>query len=387
MTALATEAPVAPATLLDVTVNSTDLVESLKFIIGAVPTRSRLPILNGVRITGHADGVELAAFDYEVSATETIAGTGTIDGVALVGAKLLFEIAKGLDKNAPVHLTGTNPQDVLVESNGVEYTLKTLPIDEYPSLPVPAPEAMATFSGSVLAEMLRVAVAAGRDDTLPVLTGVCFAEHDGVLEVAATDRYRLTVLDTGVAVTGLEGRRVLVPASSIAIAAKHLAKAEQVTLGHSQTCSDDGYITLSAGTRTMTARVLLGEFPKYRSLLPDRHESELSISAKELSKAVARVGIVTTRTSPVRLTVGGEDTIVEAGGLDEAFGKATVKGTTYEGEPLTIAFNPMYLLDGAKAIGTDVIHCGFVSPTKPAVWYDRENPRFKYLLMPVRLAG
>jgi DNA polymerase-3 subunit beta len=235
-----------------------------------------------------------------------------------------------------------------------------------------------------------VAVAAGRDDTLPVLTGIRIELDGEDVTLAATDRYRLAVRtlrwqpsDPGLQATAL------VPARTLAESAKSLTAGAEVTVALASGGTGEGLLGLTGATRRTTTRLLDGEFPKYRSLLPDSASATATLDTAALTDAVRRVSLVASRTSPVRLSFSGDTVVLEAGGLDEAEA-AEALPAAFEGEELTIAFNPAYLLDGLNAIDSDEARLSFTGPTKPAVLTGKageETGDYRYLLMPVRLAG
>jgi DNA polymerase-3 subunit beta len=181
----------------------------------------------------------------------------------------------------------------------------------------------------------------------------------------------------------------LVPARTLAEAAKALTSGAEVTLSLASGTAGEGLLGLVGATRRMTTRLLDGEFPKYRSLLPDSSSATALVDGAALTDAVRRVSLVATRTSPVRLTFSADGLVLEAGGLDEAEAAESLPAT-FDGEELTIAFNPTYLLDGLGAIDSDEARLSFTGPTKPAVLTGKAEGAgedYRYLLMPVRLAG
>ena len=213
------------------------------------------------------------------------------------------------------------------------------------------------------------------------------------MTLAATDRYRLAVrtlrwqpVDPSLQATAL------VPARTLAEAAKSLTDGAEVTLALSSGGAGEGLLGLTGATRKATTRLLDGEFPKYRSLLPETTAAMAVVDTAALTDAVRRVSLVATRTSPVRLSFAADGVTLEAGGLDEAEAAESLPAT-FEGEPLTIAFNPTYLLDGLGAIDSDEARLAFTGPTKPAVLTGKSGDEasgagdYRYLLMPVRLAG
>lgn len=365
------------------------LAEAVAWAARILPQKSQLPVLAGLRLDAGADGgLRLSGFDYEVSAEAELDVTVAEAGSVLVPGRLLADITRSLP-DQPVDLA-TDGTRVQLSCGTARFTLPTLPLDEYPTLPDMPQVAGTLGSDAFAAAVSSVAVAAGRDDTLPVLTGIR-VEIDGEdVTLAATDRYRLAVrtlrwqpVDPSLQATAL------VPARTLAEAAKSLTSGAEVTLSLAAGGTGEGMFGLSGAARRTTTRLLDGEFPKYRSLLPDSAAATASVETNLLVEAVRRVSLVATRTSPVRLSFSADGVVLEAGGLDEAEAAESLPAS-FEGEPLTIAFNPTYLLDGLGAIDSDTAHLSFTASTKPAVLTGKpgeEAGDYRYLLMPVRLAG
>jgi len=354
-----------------------------------LPQKAALPVLAGLRIdVGKDGGVELSGFDYEVSAQAQVDATVTEDGSILVPGRLLADIVRSLPPQ-PIDLA-TDGSRVTVSCGSSRFTLPTLPLDEYPTLPSMPNVAGTVGSDAFAAAVGAVAVAAGRDDALPVLTGVRVEIDGEQVTLAATDRYRLAVRTLRWAPTevGMQAT-ALVPARTLADAAKSLTSGAEVTLSLSSNGPGEGLIGLSGAHRSTTSRLLDGEFPKYRSLLPDTASATATIDSAALTDAVRRVALVASRTSPIRLSFSADGVILEAGGVDEAEAQESLPGS-FEGEPLTIAFNATYLLDGLGSLDSDEARLAFTGPTKPAVLTGKADADggadHRYLLMPVRLA-
>ena len=354
-----------------------------------LPQKAALPVLAGLRIdVGKDGGVELSGFDYEVSAQAQVDATVTEDGSILVPGRLLADIVRSLPPQ-PIDLA-TDGSRVTVSCGSSRFTLPTLPLDEYPTLPSMPSVAGTVGSDAFAAAVGAVAVAAGRDDALPVLTGVRVEIDGEQVTLAATDRYRLAVRTLRWAPTevGMQAT-ALVPARTLADAAKSLTSGAEVTLSLSSNGPGEGLIGLSGAHRSTTSRLLDGEFPKYRSLLPDTASATATIDSAALTDAVRRVALVASRTSPIRLSFSADGVILEAGGVDEAEAQESLPGS-FEGEPLTIAFNATYLLDGLGSLDSDEARLAFTGPTKPAVLTGKADADggadHRYLLMPVRLA-
>jgi DNA polymerase-3 subunit beta len=367
------------------------LADAVAWAARILPQKTQLPVLAGLRLDAEPNGaLRLSGFDYEVSAEAELDVTVAEAGAVLVPGRLLADITRSLP-GQPVDFA-TDGTRVHLTCGSARFTLPTLPLDEYPTLPS-MPEVAGTIgSDAFAAAVSSVAVAAGRDDTLPVLTGIRIELEGEELTLAATDRYRLAVRtlrwkpsDPSLSATAL------VPARTLAEAAKSLTAGAEVTVALAAGSAGEGLLGLSGAVRRTTTRLLDGEFPKYRSLLPDSASATAGVDTAALTDAVRRVSLVASRTSPVRLSFSADGVMLEAGGLDEAEA-AEALPATFDGEPLTIAFNPAYLLDGLSAIDSDEARLSFTGPTKPAVLTGKSGDEagggdYRYLLMPVRLAG
>jgi DNA polymerase III subunit beta len=354
-----------------------------------LPQKAALPVLAGLRIDATtAGGLSLAGFDYEVSAQAELDVTVAEAGSVLVPGRLLAEITRSLP-GQPIDLS-TEGSRLVLTCGSARFQLPTLPLDEYPTLPE-MPEVSGTVgSDAFAAAVSSVAVAAGRDDALPVLTGVRVEIDGEKVTLAATDRYRLAVRTLRWSPTDPSLQATaLVPARTLADAAKSLTTGAEVTLALAGAGSGDGMLGLAGGTRRATTRLLDGEFPKYRSLLPDSSSAVATVDAAALTEAVRRVALVASRTSPIRLAFSADGLTLEAGGLDDAEAAESLPAE-FEGDALTIAFNATYLLDGLGSLDSDEAQLSFTAPTKPAVLTGKTGPDdesdHRYLLMPVRLS-
>jgi DNA polymerase III subunit beta len=355
-----------------------------------LPQKAALPVLAGLRIEVNSDGrLELSGFDYEVSAQAQLDVTVAEAGSILVPGRLLAEITRSLPPQ-PIDLA-TDGSRVVLSCGSSRFTLPTLPLDEYPTLPSMPQVAGTIGSDAFAAAVAAVAIAAGRDDALPVLTGIRVEIDGEQVTLAATDRYRLAVrtmrwapVDVAMQATAL------VPARTLAESAKSLTAGAEVTLSLSSNGPGEGLVGLSGANRSTTSRLLDGEFPKYRSLFPDAASATAIVDSSALTDAVRRVALVASRTSPIRLSFSADGVGLEAGGVDEAEAQESLPAS-FEGEPLTIAFNATYLLDGLSSLDSDEAQLAFTGPTKPVVLTGKSGADggtdHRYLLMPVRLAS
>jgi DNA polymerase-3 subunit beta len=370
------------------------LADAVAWVARSLPSRPSIPVLGGVLIDAGGDGAEardaltVAGFDYEVSATVDVPATIAAEGRALVSGRLLADITKALPAQ-PVEIS-VDGSRVTITCGSAKFSLPTMPVEDYPQLP-DMPQRAGEVAGEVFGQAVgQVAIAAGRDDTLPMLTGVRLEIADDKLTLVATDRFRLAMREFEWTSGGdVSGTSVLVPARTLAEAAKTLG-----TSGNSveiSLASGDGLLGLAGSGRRATTRLLDAEFPKYRQLLPSEHTSAAIIGVSSLVDAIKRVSLVAERGTQVRLEFAEGSLRLSAGGDDEGSAEEEL-GVDYTGEPVTIAFNPGYLLDGLGALHTDKAHLSFTTPNRPAlikpVGEDGEvAPGYLYLLMPVRLPG
>src|SRR5690606_2920175 len=341
---------------------------------------------------GEADGgrLKLSSFDYEVSAQVSVDIDVEEPGTTLVSGRLLAEITRNLPPQT-VEIS-TDGAKVVVSCGSAKFTLLTLPVEDYPTLPA-MPGATGTIGSDVFAAAVaQVAVAAGRDDTLPMLTGVRVEIEGDRLTLASTDRYRLAVREIGWKPQDPELSAVaLVPAKTLADTAKSLTSGAEVSVALSTGEGAEGMIGFEGGGRRTTTRLLDGEFPKYRALLPDSFNSIAEVNKAEFIEAVKRVSLVAERNTPLRLAFGEGQAVLEAGTGDEAQAVEVLEATL-EGDDIQIAFNSGFLLDGLNAVDSDIARLQFTTSTKPAIISgkpadDEAGSDYRYLIMPVRLSG
>lgn len=369
------------------------LAEAVAWTARSLPARPPVPVLAGLMLDASENGLTFSGFDYDVSARAGVDAEISEEGRALVSGRLLAEIARSLP-NRPVEVS-TEGAKVIVVCGSSRFTLLTLPVDDYPALPT-MPTASGTVSGDILASSVsQVAIAASKDDTLPVMTGIRVEIEGDTLTLAATDRYRLAVRELlwkpeqpGASAVAL------VPARTLADTAKSLAGGEWVTLALSGGNGGEGLIGFEGGGRRTTTRLLEGEFPKYRNLLPSESSTFATMETSVFVEAVKRVSLVAERNTPVRLRFSPGEVVLEAGSGDEAQASEAMEAHLEgDDQDLAIAFNPGYLLDGLGAIDAPFARLAMTTPTKPAVLTGKPAAdgeamaEYRYLLMPVRLSG
>lgn len=364
------------------------LADAVAWAARSLPSRPTAPVLAGLLLEAQGSTLTLSGFDLEVSARVEIEAEVEEEGRVLVSGRLLADISRSLPP-LPVAFT-TEGMKVAVNCGAARFTLLTLPADDYPSLP-DMPTTSGLVDGAVLAAAVaQIAIAAGRDDTLPALTGIRVEIEGDTLTLAATDRYRLAVRELPWKAQRPDvNATALVPARTLHETAKALTGAQAVEVAFA---SRDGHVESLIGFegdgRRTTTRLIDGEFPKYRSLLPSESATTATMETALLIDAVKRVSLVAERNTPVRLAFSSSGLSLEAGTGDEAQAQESLEAEVI-GDEIVIAFNPQYLLDGLGVVGTENVQLAFTTSNKPAVLsgLGDDATTYRYLLMPVRIGG
>jgi DNA polymerase-3 subunit beta len=349
------------------------LADAVAWAARSLPVRPSVPVLAGLLVETNPEGtggLVLSTFDYETSAKATLPAEVSAEGRALVSGRLLADICRSLP-NKPVEMSVEGAKVSLI-CGSARFSLQTMPVEEYPALP-DMPAATGTVnSESFAAAVAQAVVAAGRDDMLPVLTGVRIEiEGDSDASLAA-----------------------LVPARVLADTAKSLTAGAEVTIALATSGAGEGLIgfegSAGGGVRRTTTRLLDGEFPKVRSLFPSQHVTVARVDKASLIESVKRVSLVAERNTAVQMAFAEDTLTLDAGSGDEAQASESIEASV-KGEAITTGFNPQFLLDGLTAIEAEVVEMAFTQASKPAVMagagsLDAEaDEDFRYLLMPRRL--
>ena len=373
------------------TVEQSALTEGVNWVSRSLSTRPIKTELLGIVIDATGDQVYLSASDLETASKAHFNAEIKEGGKVLVPGRLLAEISRSLP-NKPITFALEGSR-VLVTSGSAKFTLPTLSVDEYPNLPE-LPNTTGVIASDIFATAVsQVAIAAGRDDSLPTLTGVHIEINEEVVTLAATDRYRLAVREIQWDPTTPNfSTTALLRARTIADAAKSLAGAKNVSVSLAPSASNDRLAGFSGDGKTMTSRMLDGTFPPYRHLLPQEITSTAVIEVAPFLDSVRRVALVTDKTVPLRLEFANAQLSLEAGAGEDA--QATeVLDILLTGEPISIAFNPTYLADGLQAVGTPFVQISFTGSSKPAILMGKAESNsaaienYRYLLMPMRYAS
>ena len=372
------------------TIEQQKLVDVVNWVSRSLSTRPIQTALLGIVIDAEGGRVHLSGSDLETASRASTDADIATPGKVLVPGKLLADISRSLpNKPVTIQLDGSR---VLVNSGSAKFTLPVLPINEYPNLP-DMPDALGTIDADVFNQAVsQVSTAAGKDDSLPSLTGVHVEVKGENITMAATDRYRLAVRELTFNPARPNAEAVaLIRARTLLDAAKTLATSKNVNIALAPATSPERLAGFQTDSKSTTTRLLDGTFPPYRHLLPQESLTTTVIEVAPFLDAVRRVALVTDKTIPLKLTFTGNTVTLEAGGGDEAQANEVFE-INKTGEDLTIAFNPNYLLDGLHAINAPYAQISFNTAGKAAILMGKTDANsaaienFRYLLMPTKFA-
>jgi DNA polymerase-3 subunit beta len=360
------------------------LLEALATAARAAATRGgALPALSGVRMEVAGDLLKLAGSDLDLTVQVEATVNGIADGVCVVPARLAADIVRALEPSA-VSVTAEGSEAV-ISAGRSQFTVRLLPAEEFLRLPEPAADAVTLDAATLSAALTQVVRAASRDDARPILTGVLLAAEAGGLRLVATDSYRLALRDLPGTSLLAEGKQVLVPARALGELTRVLSASPTVTL---RLGADQA--TFEAGPVRLTTRLIEGEFPNYRQLIPSAYPNRLSVGKEAMIDAVRRVKLLAREATPVRLALRADGVQLTAITQDVGQAREDVDAK-YEGTEMTVAFNPDFLLEGIEAIPGDEVMLETLDALKPdTLKPTATNPDggtdFLYLLMPVRVS-
>ena len=336
-----------------------------------------LPVLSGLRLELTGDQVTVTGTDLDLTIQLEISVGGERDGGVVLPARLSNDIVRSLP-SGKVEVDVTD-NDVKISGGRSQFSVRPLSLDDYPRLATPASSAV-TINAAAFGEALRQVVrAASTDEARPIITGVLLtAENDG-LRLVATDSYRLAVRDLpGVSVLGAD-QKVLVPARALNELQRVLGMGDELVLRLGERDA-----TFEIGTTRLTTRLIEGEFPNYRQLIPASHPNVVTVEREPLLEAIRRVKILARDATPVRLQISADGLQLTA--ITQDVGNAIEElDASAVGTDLTVAFNPDYLAAGVEAISSDQITLSTVDSLKPAVVRGVGSDDYLYLLMPVRV--
>lgn len=360
--------------------SSAELLAQLQTVSRVASTRSAVQALAGVQIVAADGRVELRATDMEIGLRVPLNAEIATPGSVVLPARLLLDVARALPgADASLELRPSN-QDVEIVSGSATYHLRTLRAEDFPPLPDPEGDATVTVpAAAFVATIGRVRRSASRDETRPILTGILVSAGGTELRMVATDSYRLSVQETTLEVP-LEGSfEANVPGRALEELARIAAGAETVTA-----TVRENQIVFACNGIVLSSRLIDGQFPNYRQLLPETFEHELTFASGELTDVVRRISLMAQKNAPLRLSFTEGELRVSAQTPDVGEAEESLP-TPFAGEAFDIGFNPEFLRDGLESVEAGDLVLKLISPLRPGLIESADGSGFVYLIMPIRL--
>jgi DNA polymerase-3 subunit beta len=358
------------------------LFAQLQTVTRAASTRSAVQALSGVQILAGSDGVELRATDMEIGLRVPLAGNVEREGAVVLPARLLVDVVRSLPGDSVTLELRSAEQDVELVAGPATFHIRTLRLEDFPPFPEPEGDGRVAVPGGAFVETVaKVARSASRDETRPVLTGILVSANGNELRMVATDSYRLSVKETKLESPLAGGFEANVPARALQELSRIVSQSAEESLSVAVRTNQ---VIFEAGGIVLSSRLIDGQFPNHRQLLPDAFEHELQLAGTEITDVVRRISLLAQKNAPLRLAFSEGELTVSARTPDVGEARETLP-VPFRGEPLEIGFNPEFLRDGLEAVeGGDVL-LKLISPLRPGLIEAADGSGFVYLLMPIRL--
>jgi DNA polymerase-3 subunit beta len=367
---------------LKLSISTSELLSQLQTVTRVASTRSAVQALSGVMIKASEQGTEMLATDMEVGLRVPLMAEVSRPGETVLPARLLLDVARALPGERVTVELRTTEQDVEVISDSASFHLRTLRTEDFPTLPDPAPDTRVSLPAAAFVETIsRVARSASRDETRPILTGILISASGQELRMVATDSYRLSVKETALE-SPLQGNlEANVPARAL----QELARiAQQVDSAEVAVSVGQNQVIFELGGVLLSSRLIDGQFPNYRQLLPETVEHELRMSSAEFAEVARRVSLLAQKNAPLRLSFREGELTVSAQTPDVGEASETIPAP-FHGEEFEIGFNPEFLRDGLESIDSPDLVMKLISPLRPGLIESPDSGDFVYLIMPIRL--
>jgi DNA polymerase-3 subunit beta len=367
---------------MKILVDREGFLAQLQMVSRVASTRSAIQALSGVQLLASEEGCELRATDMDVSLRVPVEAQVVRAGNVVLPARLFLDVVRSLPASEVSLELRPAEQDVELISASATFHIRTLRSEDFPPFPDSDPtSAVAMPVESFIQTATKVAGSASRDETRPVLTGILVSAADQELSMVATDSYRLSVKETKLDSALPTSFEVNVPARALQELARLGAGADGDQLSISVL---QNQVVFTLGKVILSSRLIDGQFPNYRQLLPESFEHELRISASELTEVVRRISLLAQKNAPLRLAFGPGELTVSAQTPDVGEARESLP-VGFQGESLEIGFNPEFLRDGLEAVEEGDLLLKLISPLRPGLIESADGDGFRYLIMPIRL--
>jgi DNA polymerase III subunit beta len=365
-----------------ITTERETLFTQLQTVTRAASTRSAVQALSGVQLQAAGGAIELRATDMEIGLRVPLDGEVVREGAVVLPARLLVDVVRSLPGSEVSLELRSAEQDVEIVAGAATFHIRTLRLEDFPPFPEPEGDGRVRVpAAAFVATVNKVARSASRDETRPVLTGILVSASGSELRMVATDSYRLSVKETALE-EPLEGAfEANVPARALQELGRIVSVAAEDELSVAVRTNQ---VVFEAGGIVLSSRLIDGQFPNHRQLLPDAFEHELQLAGGEITDVVRRISLLAQKNAPLRLAFTEGELTVSARTPDVGEARETLP-VPFRGEPLEIGFNPEFLRDGLEAVESGDVLLKLISPLRPGLIEAADESGFVYLLMPIRL--
>jgi DNA polymerase-3 subunit beta len=360
------------------------LLAQLQTVSRVASTRSAVQALSGVQIEASADGdgtVELRATDMEVGLRVPLDARVERKGTVVLPARLLLDVVRTLPPGDVSVALRPTEQDVEIVGGTARFHIRTLRGEDFPPLPEPGGDQVVSMPAPAFVDTIaRVSRSASRDETRPILTGILVSASGDELRMVATDSYRLSVKETRLEAPLDAGFEANVPARAL----DELGRLVRDEVAEIRIGVRANQVVFEVGGVALSSRLIDGQFPNYRQLLPEGYEHELTVSRDELLEVVRRISLMAQKNAPLRLSFSEGEVRVSAQTPDVGEASEPLP-VPFAGEPFEIGFNPDFLIVGLESAGADEVVLKLISPLRPGLLEAADGSGFLYLIMPIRL--
>jgi DNA polymerase III subunit beta len=370
--------------IVKLSTSTSELLSQLQTVSRVASTRSAVQALSGVQIAAGGDGngsVELRATDMEVGLRVPLNAQVERTGTVVLPARLLLDVVRTLRSgDVSLELRPTE-QDVEIVGGTARFHIRTLRTEDFPPLPEPGGDQVVAMPAPAFVDTIaRVSRSASRDETRPILTGILVSATADELRMVATDSYRLSVKETRLEAPLDGGFEANVPARALEELGRLVRDdVEEIRIGVRA-----NQVVFEVGGVALSSRLIDGQFPNYRQLLPEAYEHELTVSREELLEVVRRISLMAQKNAPLRLSFSEGEVKVSAQTPDVGEASEPLP-IPFAGEPFEIGFNPDFLTVGLESAGADEVVLKLISPLRPGLVESADASGFLYLIMPIRL--
>ena len=357
------------------------LFAQLQTVTRAASTRSAVQALSGVQILASTSSVELRATDMEIGLRVPLDGEVVREGAVVLPARLLVDVVRSLPGDSVTLELRPAEQDVEIVAGAATFHIRTLRLEDFPPLPELDDDSLEVPGPALVETVLKVARAASRDETRPVLTGVMVSAGEQELRMAATDSYRLAVKDTTLDAPLARSFEANVPARALQELTRIVQHGNAERISVSLRANQ---VVFAVGDTVLSSRLVEGRFPNYQQLLPESYEHELRVERAEILEVVRRMSLLAQKNAPLRLSFseGALDVSAQTPDVGEASESLPVP---FAGEPLEIGFNPEFFREGLESAESEELLLKLISPLRPGLIQSGDDGGFTYLVMPIRL--